>query len=114
MESSGENSCVYGLGECPVMVIMGDKMKQMEQRSKVLPQDPGAAAVSQMIQPLLQMNANIYAMLPSFCPNCPKRIVAIEKELKPFEKTRQIMAAPARYPWGSCSFSASDGTAFQP
>ncbi len=81
MESSGENSCVYGLGECPVMVIMGDKMKQMEQRSKVLPQDPGAAAVSQMIQPLLQMNANIYAMLPSFCPNCPKRIVAIEREL---------------------------------
>ncbi len=50
METSGENLCVYGLGECPVMVIMGDKMKQMEQRSKVLPQDPGAAAVSQMIQ----------------------------------------------------------------
>jgi len=37
--------------------------------------------MSQMIQPLLQMNANVYAMLPSFCPNCPKRIVAIEKEL---------------------------------
>ena len=86
MESSGENACVYGLGECPVMVIMGDRMKQLEQRSKVLPQDPGAAAVSQMIQPLLQMNANIYAMLPSFCPNCPKRIVAVEKELAQLRK----------------------------
>jgi hypothetical protein len=39
-----------------------------------------------MIQPLLQMNANIYAMLPSFCPNCPKRIVAIEKELNQLRK----------------------------
>jgi hypothetical protein len=39
-----------------------------------------------MIQPLLQMNANIYAMLPSFCPNCPKRIVAIEKELTQLRK----------------------------
>jgi hypothetical protein len=86
LETSGDNSCVYGLGECPVMVIMGDKMKQMEQRSKVLPQDPGAAAVSQMIQPLLQMNANIYAMLPSFCPNCPKRILAIERELSQLRK----------------------------
>ncbi len=37
--------------------------------------------MSQMIQPLLQMNANVYAMLPSFCPNCPKRIVAVEREL---------------------------------
>ena len=81
LETSNEDLCVYGLGECPVLTVMGDKMKAMEQRSKVLPQDPGAAAVSQMIQPLLQMNANIYAMLPSFCPNCPKRIVAIEKEL---------------------------------
>src|SRR5205807_9886712 len=103
MESSGENSCVYGLGECPVMVIMGDKMKQMEQRGKVHHQDPGAAAVSQMIQPLIQMNANIYAMLPSFCPNCPKRIVAIEKELtqlrQPAKKERHllvILGAPAR------------------
>ncbi|OLB46845.1 hypothetical protein AUH73_02700 [archaeon 13_1_40CM_4_53_4] len=86
MESSGENLCVYGLGECPVMVIMGDKMKQLEQRGKVIPQDPGAAAVSQMIQPLLQMNANIYAMLPSFCPNCPKRIVAVERELAQLRK----------------------------
>ena len=86
MESSGENLCVYGLGECPVMVIMGDKMKQLEQRGKVIPQDPGAAAVSQMIQPLLQMNANVYAMLPSFCPNCPKRIVAVEKELAQLRK----------------------------
>jgi hypothetical protein len=86
MESSGENSCVYGLGECPVMIIMGDKMKQLEQRGKVLPQDPGAAAVSQMIQPLLQMNANVYAMLPSYCPNCPKRIVAVEKELLQLRK----------------------------
>ena len=81
LEASADNLCVYGLGECPVLTVMGDKMKAMEQRSKVLPQDPGAAAVSQMIQPLLQMNANIYAMLPSFCPNCPKRIVAIEKAL---------------------------------
>jgi hypothetical protein len=86
LESSAENVCVYGLGECPVLTVMGDKMKAMEQRSKVLPQDPGAAAVSQMIQPLLQMNANIYAMLPSFCPNCPKRIVAIEKELNQLRK----------------------------
>ncbi len=76
-----DNLCVYGLGECPVLVILGDKMKDMEQRTKVIPQDPGAAAVSQMIQPLLQMNANIYSMLPSFCPSCPKRILAIEKEL---------------------------------
>ncbi len=81
LESSTDNLCVYGLGECPVLVILGDKMKDMEQRTKVMPQDPGAAAVSQMIQPLLQMNANIYSMLPSFCPNCPKRILAIEKEL---------------------------------
>jgi len=88
LETSGDNSCVYGLGECPVMIIMGDKMKQMEQRGKVLPQDPGAAAMSQMIQPLLQMNANIYAMLPSFCPNCPKRIVAVEKELVQLRKSR--------------------------
>jgi len=87
METSGENMCVYGLGECPVMVIMGDKMKQLEQRSKVLPQDPGAAAMSQMIQPLLQMNANIYAMLPSYCPNCPKRLVAVEKELAQLRRT---------------------------
>src|SRR5438093_812093 len=71
MESSGENLCVYGLGECP---------------GKVIPQDPGAAAVSQMIQPLLQMNANIYAMLPSFCPNCPKRIIAVERELAQLRK----------------------------
>jgi hypothetical protein len=87
LETPSDNSCVYGLGECPVMVIMGDKMKQMEQRGKVLPQDPGAAAMSQMIQPLLQMNANIYAMLPSFCPNCPKRIVAVEKELVQLRKS---------------------------
>jgi hypothetical protein len=60
---------------------MSEKMKDMEQRSKVFPTDPGAAAVSQMIQPLLQLNANIYGMLPSFCPNCPKRILAVEKEL---------------------------------
>jgi len=76
-----DNSCVYGLGECPVLTVMGENMKDMEQRSKVYPTDPGAAAVNQMIQPFLQLNANIYAMLPSFCPNCPKRIVAVEKEL---------------------------------
>ncbi len=81
LESSMDNLCVYGLGECPVLVILGDKMRDAEQRTKVMPQDPGAAAVSQMIQPLLQMNANIYSMLPSFCPNCPKRILHIEKEL---------------------------------
>src|SRR5881628_2987531 len=86
------------------MIIMGDKMKQMEQRGKVLPQDPGAAAVSQMIQPLLQMNANIYAILPSFCPNCPKRIVSIEKELNQLRKPAKqeqyllvILRAPARF-----------------
>ena len=87
MESSIDNLCVYGLGECPVLVILGDKMRDMEQRTKVMPQDPGAAAVSQMIQPLLQMNANIYSMLPSFCPNCPKRILAIEKELGHVKQT---------------------------
>ena len=81
MEPKTDNSCVYGLGECPVLVVMSEKMKDMEQRSKVFPTDPGAAAVSQMIQPFLQLNANIYAMLPSFCPNCPKRIVAVEKDL---------------------------------
>ena len=81
MEPKPDNSCVYGLGECPVLTVVGEKMRDMEQRSKVFPTDPGAAAMSQMIQPLLQMNANIYAMLPSFCPNCPKRIVAVEKEL---------------------------------
>ena len=86
LESSAENLCVYGLGDCPVLTVMGDKMKAMEQRSKVLPQDPGAAAMSQMIQPLLQMNANVYTMLPNFCPNCPKRIVAIEKELAQLRK----------------------------
>ena len=42
--------------------------------------------MSQMIQPLLQMNANVYTMLPNFCPNCPKRIVAIEKELAQLRK----------------------------
>jgi hypothetical protein len=60
---------------------MGGKMKALEQRSKVLPAEPGAAAMSQMIQPLLQMTSNIYSQLPAFCPNCPKRIVAIEREL---------------------------------
>jgi hypothetical protein len=81
MESSNDNQCVYGLGECPVLTILGDKMKAMEQRAKVMPADPNAAAVSQMIQPLLQMNSNIYSMLPSFCPSCPKRIIAIENQL---------------------------------
>ncbi len=56
-------------------------MKDLEQRSKVLPTEPGAAAVTQMIQPLIQMTSNIYSQLPAFCPNCPKRIIAIEKEL---------------------------------
>lgn len=76
-----ENQCVYGLGECPVLVILGGKMKALEQRSKVLPTEPGAAAMSQMIQPFIQMTSNIYSQLPAFCPNCPKRIVAVEKEL---------------------------------
>ncbi len=65
MEPKPDNSCVYGLGECPVLTVVGEKMKDMEQRSKVFPTDPGAAAVSQMIQPFLQLNANIYAMLPA-------------------------------------------------
>jgi len=81
LDSDSETQCVYGLGECPVLVIMGGKMNALEQRSKVLPTEPGAAAMSQMIQPLLQMTSNIYSQLPAFCPNCPKRIVAIEKEL---------------------------------
>ena len=56
-------------------------MKALEQRSKVMPAEPGAAAMSQMIQPFLQLTSNIYSQLPSFCPNCPKRIVAVEKEI---------------------------------
>ena len=81
MESDSDDQCVYGLGECPVLVILGGKMKALEQRSKVLPAEPGAAAMSHMIQPFIQMTSNIYSQLPAFCPNCPKRIVAIEKEL---------------------------------
>ncbi len=81
MESDSDTQCVYGLGECPVLVVLGGKMKALEQRSKILPAEPGAAAVSQMIQPFIQMTSNIYSQLPAFCPNCPKRIVAIEKEL---------------------------------
>ena len=81
MESDSDTQCVYGLGECPVLVVLGGKMRAMEQRSKVMPAEPGAAAMSQMIQPFLQLTSNIYSQLPSFCPNCPKRIVAIEKEL---------------------------------
>ena len=72
---------MYGLGECPVLVILGGKMKALEQRSKILPTEPGAAAMSQMIQPFIQITSNIYSQLPAFCPNCPKRIVAVEKEL---------------------------------
>ncbi len=56
-------------------------MKALEQRSKVMPAEPGAAAMSQMIQPFLQLTSNIYSQLPSFCPNCPKRILAVEKEI---------------------------------
>ncbi len=63
------------------MTILGGKMKALEQRSKVMPAEPGAAAMSQMIQPFLQLTSNIYSQLPSFCPNCPKRIVAVEKEI---------------------------------
>ncbi len=81
MESDSDNQCVYGLGECPVLTILGGKMKALEQRSKVMPAEPGAAAMSQMIQPFIQLTSNIYSQLPSFCPNCPKRIVAVEKEL---------------------------------
>ena len=64
-----------------MLVILGGKMKALEQRSKVLPAEPGAAAMSQMIQPFIQLTSNIYSQLPAFCPNCPKRIVAVEKEL---------------------------------
>jgi hypothetical protein len=81
METDSENLCVYGLGECPVLVILGGKMKALEQRSKVLPAEPNAAALGQMIQPFIQLSSNIYSQLPAFCPNCPKRIVAVEKEL---------------------------------
>ncbi len=87
MESDSDHQCVYGLGECPVLVILGSKMQALEQRSKVLPAEPGAAAVSQMIQPFIQMTSNIYSQLPAFCPNCPKRIVAIEKELAEIHRT---------------------------
>jgi hypothetical protein len=84
MESDSDNQCVYGLGECPVLTILGGKMKALEQRSKVMPAEPGAAAMSQMIQPFIQLTSNIYSQLPSFCPNCPKRIVAVEKEIAEF------------------------------
>ena len=63
------------------MVILGGKMKALEQRSKVMPAEPGAAAMSQMIQPFIQLTSNIYSQLPAFCPSCPKRILAVEKEL---------------------------------
>ncbi len=63
------------------MTILGGKMKALEQRSKVMPAEPGAAAMSQMMQPFIQLTSNIYSQLPSFCPNCPKRIVAVEKEI---------------------------------
>src|SRR5205807_9006873 len=51
---------------------------------------------------------------PKLLPKLSQADRRKRKRAKPFEKTRQIMATPARYLWGSCSFSASDGTAFQP
>jgi hypothetical protein len=94
MELESDNQCVYGLGECPVLVIMGGKMKALEQRSKVLPAEPGAAAMSQMMQPFIQLTSNIYSQLPAFCPSCPKRIVAIEKELGDIRQKRKSSAVP--------------------
>ena len=89
MESESDNQCVYGLGECPVLTILGGKMKALEQRSKVMPAEPGAAAMSQMMQPFIQLTSNIYSQLPSFCPNCPKRIVAVEKEVAEIRQRTQ-------------------------
>jgi len=89
MESDSDNQCVYGLGECPVLTILGGKMKALEQRSKVMPAEPNAAAMSQMIQPFLQLTSNIYSQLPSFCPNCPKRIVAVEREISEIRERAQ-------------------------
>ena len=89
MEPDSDNQCVYGLGECPVLTILGGKMKDLEQRSKVMPAEPGAAAMSQMIQPFIQLTSNIYSQLPAFCPNCPKRIVAVEKDLADIRQKTQ-------------------------
>ena len=89
MESESDNQCVYGLGECPVLTILGGKMKALEQRSKVMPAEPVAAAMSQMMQPFIQLTSNIYSQLPSFCPNCPKRIVAVEKEVAEIRQRTQ-------------------------
>ena len=89
MESESDNQCVYGLGECTVLTILGGKMKALEQRSKVMPAEPGAAAMSQMMQPFIQLTSNIYSQLPSFCPNCPKRIVAVEKEVAEIRQRTQ-------------------------
>jgi TPP-dependent indolepyruvate ferredoxin oxidoreductase alpha subunit len=81
MRAKHEYECVYGLGECSVLAVLSAALKEMEQRTKVLPAEPGAAAISQMVQPLMQMAASVNAQLPAFCPHCPKRIVEVERRL---------------------------------
>lgn len=73
--------CVYGLGECPVLAILNDRMAEMEQRAKIIPPEPSIAAMNRMVQPIVQMIASVSNQLPAFCPNCPKRIIEIEKRL---------------------------------
>jgi hypothetical protein len=82
----GSYECVYGLGECPVLAILNSRVKLFEQKMKVLPAEPEAATLSQMIQPFMQIFTNVNAQLPAFCANCPKRIVEIQRQLRKLEK----------------------------
>jgi len=81
-----EYECVYGLGECPVLAALNAHVKLFEQRIKIMPAEPEAATLSQMIQPIMQLFTNVNAQLPAFCANCPKRIVEIQRQLKKLEK----------------------------
>ncbi|MEM2897308.1 MAG: hypothetical protein QXG01_07065 [Candidatus Bathyarchaeia archaeon] len=80
-DSKSSYECVYGLGECPVLAVLNDRMTEMEQRAKIMPPEPNMAAMNRMVQPIVQMIASVSNQLPAFCPNCPKRIVEIEKRL---------------------------------
>jgi maltose-binding protein MalE len=80
-KSKSNYECVYGLGECPVLAVLEEKMAEMEQRTKIIPAEPSMAAMNRMVQPIVQMIASVSNQLPAFCPNCPKRIIEIEKRL---------------------------------
>jgi hypothetical protein len=81
LNTKSNYECVYGLGECPVLAVLNERMAEMEQRTKIMPPDPSMAAMNRMVQPIVQMIASVSNQLPAFCPNCPKRIVEIEKRL---------------------------------